>query len=140
MTSKGIPISSAVFENFFFINLICGPINKISAFSISFGALSCATAQISVSIPFASAVSFIFETNKLVDISDELANIILIIIITTCFLFYYFIHIFCLVEFYLVQPPKFLFQSLLLLQFLSFLRLINLLTFLMNRLIEYESL
>src|SRR5699024_12744814 len=45
-----------------------------------------------------------------------------------------------LLELYLVQPPKFLFQSLLLLQFLSFLRLINLLTFLMNRLIEYESL
>src|SRR5699024_8849706 len=87
MTSKGIPISSAVFENFFFINLICGPINKISAFSISFVALSCATAQISVSIPFASAVSFIFDTNKLVDIIDELDNKIRIIIIHHLFLY-----------------------------------------------------
>src|SRR5699024_10113111 len=100
ITSKGIPISSAVFENFFFINLICGPINKISAFSISFGALSCATAQISVSIPFASAVSFIFETNKLVDIPDEQANIIRIYIIHPSFLFIiYFFMMYMLKEY-----------------------------------------
>ncbi|CAM2140919.1 hypothetical protein PT2222_120349 [Paraburkholderia tropica] len=70
MTSTRMLYWSASFCSSLFRKLICGPIKTASAFCISSFALSWPTAQISASSPMDCAYSFIFVTNKLVDIPE----------------------------------------------------------------------